>query len=247
MSKLTRIIRFIRHWHARIGVLAALFFLILSLTGLALNHTGLLRLDKREINSQWLMQWYGLKSSIPASGYLFNDGYLAASDERWVMDGRALAAADASLVGATSWGAMRAIASKHALYLYADGQLVEKIEGAALPAESIEKLGVIESSLVLKTAQGNFGTMDGLEWQPVTSDNIRWLEAQALPSSLQGSLKEAFLPSLPLERIVLDIHSGRFFGQYGPIAMDFAAIVLTLLSLSGFWIYLRSARKKPKQ
>lgn len=247
MSKLTRIIRFVRHWHARIGVLAALFFLMLSITGLALNHTGLLKLDKREINSPWLMQWYGLKPSVPTNGYLFKDGYLAASDERWVMDGKVLSEAGSSLVGAVSWGNMRAIASKNALYLYADGQLVEKLEGAALPAERIEKLGMINSSLVVKTTQGNFGTEDGLEWQPVTADDVHWLEAQVLPGSLRGSLKEAFLPSLPLERIVLDIHSGRFFGHYGPMAMDFAAIVLMLLSLSGFWIYLRSAKKKSKQ
>lgn len=259
----SRIMHFVRHWHARIGALAAVFFLFLSISGIALNHTDALHLAKTPVQAGWLMRWYGLKPVIPTHGYVFKDGYFAASDERWVLNGHELAAQDLSankqtLVGAIAWGDMRAIASEDQLYLYlANGQQVDHISAPTLPATPIERLGIINSEampqLVLKTARGNFASEDGLAWQPLSekkpsaTNGLVWASEQVLPKSLSASLVKSFSPSLPLERIVLDLHSGRFFGSYGPLLMDMAALLLMILSLSGVWIYLRSVRRRPKR
>ncbi|NOT69539.1 MAG: hypothetical protein HOP04_14790 [Methylophilaceae bacterium] len=249
MTHLTRVIRFVRHWHARLGVLLAIFFLILAVTGLALNHTDALGLAKREINAAWLMRWYGLESAVPKA-YLFKDGYLAAFDERWVMDGQRLAGAKPVPVGAISWSDLRAVAERDNLYLFMpDGQVLDKLSGAALPGKTIEQLGRMGSELALKTEQGIFTTSDGLSWQPVIANDkrmaeVRWSVKTNLPSATAAGLNEILAPSLPLERIILDLHSGRIFGHYGWIVMDIAALGLVLLSLSGVWIYLRSIRKR---
>jgi len=42
--------------------------------------------------------------------------------------------------------------------------------------------------------------------------------------------------------VILDLHSGRFFGQLGPWVFDAAAVLLILLSLSGTWIWLKRRR-----
>lgn len=247
MSQLTRAIRFVRHWHARIGILVAIFLLFLSLTGLALSHTDVLGLDKRQIHAEWLMRWYGLKPSIPDRGFLFKDGYLAASDGRWVMDGKLLAEPTQALVGAVSWGRMRGLANADELYLYlADGRLVDKLSGASLPASPIQNIGNVDGKLAIKTVKGVYITEDGLNWQPLTSGEPVWSVAQGLPESASASLQQAFSPSLSLERIVLDLHSGRILGRYGPLFMDITALVLIVLALSGVWIYLRSFRRKHK-
>lgn len=260
--------RFVRHWHARAGVLLAMFFLFLAVSGLALNHTDALGLAKQHINTHWLMRWYGLKPSVPTRGYLFRDGYLASTGERWVMDGRILvnqsqAEDNQSPVGAITWGDMRAVASADNLFLYlSDGQLVDKLSSAVLPGRPIKRLGTIGSGstpqLVLQTAQGSFATTDGLTWRtlvfdqqgvsdlPGASGQPVWSGEQALPGSLSASLNRAFGPSLPLERIILDLHSGRIFGRYGPLLMDIAALVLIILSLSGVWIYLRTVRRQSR-
>lgn len=250
---------FVRHWHARLGVLAAVFFLLLALSGFALNHTDALGLAKRDVNTAWLMRWYGLKTLLPTHGYLFKDGYLAVSGERWIMDGQVLAAHEAkqALVGAATWGDMRAVATADSLYLYTpDGQLVDKLTGASLPNGLIKHLAVIASDvspqLVLQTTQGDFLTNDGLAWQVLSVEKLKafhqpvWVGEQALPDSLLASLSVALAPSLPLERIVLDLHSGRIFGCYGPMVMDSAAIGLILLSLSGVWIYIRTTRRQKR-
>jgi uncharacterized iron-regulated membrane protein len=248
---------FVRHWHARLGVLAATFFLLLAVSGLALNHTDALGLVKREVNASWLMQWYGLKPSVPTRGYLFKNGYLAATEGRWVMDGYVLqSTGNKAPLGAVSWGDVRVIASEDSLYLYLpDGQLVDKVSGADLPNRPIMRLGVIGRGvidasvmpkLVLSTAQGNYVSDDGLIWQALTDNQPVWSSEQTLPSKLSASLNMAFSPSLPLERIILDMHSGRIFGQYGPLLMDVMAVGLIALSLSGVWIYLRTVRRKTR-
>lgn len=248
---------FVRHWHARVGAMAAIFFLLLAVSGLALNHTDTLNLAKYQVHSNWLMRWYGLQSTIPASGYLFKDGYFVASKERWVMDGQVLPEPKQNLIGAISWGDMRAIASEDYLFLYlSDGKLLDSLSGAALPNTPIKRLGRINigatSQLLLETAQGRFVTEDGLAWQALKVAKTSavnqpvWAIEQTLPQALSASLNRAFAPSLSLERIVLDLHSGRIFGSYGPLFMDITAIGLIILSLSGIWIYLRTTRRKAR-
>ena len=46
------------------------------------------------------------------------------------------------------------------------------------------------------------------------------------------------------ERVILDAHSGRLFGNIGVIFMDIVAIMLILLSISGIYIWLRYAKSK---
>lgn len=245
MSLRTRMIRFVRHWHARAGVLAALFLLFLAISGLALNHTDALSLAKRDVKASWLMHWYGLKSTVPKQGYFFKDGYLAAADGRWVMDGNLLReGAGQPPLGAVTWNQARAIASAEALYLYtAEGQLIDKLSNADLPGKPVKQLGLAGDKLVLATARGSFASSDAMAWQPYDGEPPDWSNLEALPSVELKELKQAFAPSLPLERIILDLHSGRIFGRYGPLLMDLAAIVLVVLSLSGVWIYLRTVRK----
>ena len=50
--------------------------------------------------------------------------------------------------------------------------------------------------------------------------------------------------TLTLDRVILDIHTGRFFGDVGRIAVDLAALALLLLSFTGVCLWL-SASKKP--
>lgn len=245
MSRLTRAIRFARHWHARAGVLAALFFLFLAFTGLALNHTDTFKLDRKEVDAGWLMCWYGLKSEVPTHGYLFESGYFIGDGERWVMDGRELPGVAGAAKGAVEIAGIRYIAAAASLQLYqADGSLIDKLTGSALPALPIHKLGRRDEMLVLDTAQGIFSSADGLTWESASSTGVVWAHPQALPPKAASDSAAHFAPSLPLERVLLDVHSGRILGRFGPFAMDLVALVLMALALSGIWIYLRSIRKR---
>jgi PepSY-associated TM region len=245
MSRLTRAIRFVRHWHARIGVLAALFFLLLALTGVALNHTDGLGLAKRQVRASWLMHWYGLRGEVPTLGYLFESGFFVGIPQHWVMDGRDIAAAPEPVVGAVELAGIRYLATSSAIHVYQqDGILVERLTGSALPATPIDHIGRAGELLMVQTAQGIFSSEDGLDWKPDADIATDWSGQLPLSDDLRQQIEPLFAPALPLERILLDIHSGRIFGRYGPVVMDLAALVLMALSLSGIWIYLRSLRKR---
>ncbi|MGD2138685.1 MAG: hypothetical protein PVF08_10545, partial [Gammaproteobacteria bacterium] len=55
-----RLLRSLYIWHRYFGLVTALFVVILSITGLALNHTGELQLDARHVRSDTLLDWYGI-------------------------------------------------------------------------------------------------------------------------------------------------------------------------------------------
>ena len=52
---------------------------------------------------------------------------------------------------------------------------------------------------------------------------------------------------LTLERVMLDLHSGRIFGDFGIYIMDAAAVALLWLSGSGLWVWWSRRMKLHKK
>ncbi|MCH2547232.1 MAG: PepSY domain-containing protein [Alphaproteobacteria bacterium] len=50
--------RIMLKWHARLGGIAALFLLIITLTGIVLNHQEILGIHNSEITATWVLDWY---------------------------------------------------------------------------------------------------------------------------------------------------------------------------------------------
>lgn len=244
MSFVIHHIRLIRRMHARIGVFALFFLIFLAVSGWALNHAESLKLDQREINTPWLMHWYGIKSPSPAQGYALGTQYFVAEGGKWVLGNSVLGEKREAVVGAVETGGIVYVATSAALYLYqADGQLVDKVERLSLPALPILALGKLDDRIILKTQTALFASSDGLDWQPSRSGPKAWAAPQPLPDTVQAQLAAAFAPGLPAQRILLDLHSGRLFGRYGPLFVDFLAIALLTLGMSGLWIYWRSLKQ----
>ncbi|HED18424.1 MAG TPA: PepSY domain-containing protein, partial [Gammaproteobacteria bacterium] len=49
-------------WHRYMGVGAAAFMLVIAVTGVLLNHTEGLQLDSRHVQSNWILDWYGIQA-----------------------------------------------------------------------------------------------------------------------------------------------------------------------------------------
>ncbi|MDX1914587.1 MAG: PepSY domain-containing protein [Methylophilus sp.] len=249
MSARTKILRLLRHWHARFGAIAALFFLFLATSGLALNHTDILSLSKQELNATWLTRWYGLKPSVPKMGFVLEEGYLVEADGRWLLNGQFIAHNSSAVVGALTWHDLYVVASPNILYLYTkDGQLVDKLTESALPEPKIEAIGKTanEQQLLLKGLQKTYISEDGLNWLPANASGIAWAQAKVLPADIAHRIKPLLLPTINAERVLLDVHSGRIFGYYGPLLMDIVAIILMLLSVTGVWMYWRTIHRSTK-
>lgn len=62
-------LRSMYQWHRYFGVAIALFVILLSVTGMLLNHTVQLALDKRYVQSNWLLGWYGISAPEQIRSY----------------------------------------------------------------------------------------------------------------------------------------------------------------------------------
>lgn len=54
----TKFQRLLLKWHARLGAVAALFLLAITLTGLLLNHPEQTGLHQSEVSAEWVLDWY---------------------------------------------------------------------------------------------------------------------------------------------------------------------------------------------
>lgn len=235
--------RFIRRWHARLGLIAAVFFIVLVITGVALNHTERLGLAHTPIRSEALNHWYGLPP--PRILAVYPDASLVATPEAWLYRGRALAEGGGAVVGAVTLPDMLVVATAQSLSLYTlAGERIDTLRATALPQRPVTGLSRSGNSMGVRTPGGVFTSADGLNWQAAPDAGLIWVQAREPDSQTVNQIRQQLAPSLPLERIMLDLHSGRLLGRYGPFLMDGAALILAMLALSGIWIQWRSWRQR---
>jgi uncharacterized iron-regulated membrane protein len=77
----------------------------------------------------------------------------------------------------------------------------------------------------------------------MSSPEVIWAEPVTLPPGLRGRLVEIYrIKGLPLERVLLDVHSGRILGAWGVYLVDAAAVLFLGLVLTGLWMWSRRPR-----
>jgi hypothetical protein len=233
------LLRLLRRWHARIGFSAMLFFLILAVTGLVLNHGHGLGLDGRYVHADWLAHWYGLKSEPPREAFRSGNHGLVAANGRWLLDGRVSGETLPQPVGLIELAGTVVVASDAALYVYrTDGELIDRLGPDTLPGIPVQAIGSSAHRFVLRTASGNFTSADTLSWQPASRPDITWSVPVRLSAGEQQAYERALAPGISVQQLLLDLHSGRFAGRYGPLVVDLLAVMLSILSLTGAWLFL---------
>lgn len=235
-------------WHRRLGLAAAPFVALLVVSGILLNHTEALGLDRRFAAHPWLLSWYGVEADAPESGFPAGESWVAWAGGRIWLDGAPVGESTAPLAGAAAVAGLPAIAAAaaDAVWLFAaDGSLIEKAPpvGVPLPVEALA--AGPGGALFLRAGAGVWeGDSDLVEWRPAAAAATpAWARAAPLPSAVAARIAESRRgKGLPWERVLLDLHSGRLFGALGPLAMDAAAVLLVLLAASGIYNWTRTRR-----
>lgn len=222
------------------GAVIVFFLVYLLVSGLAINHGEILKLDKREVSYPWLMRWYGIHVANPTQGYVLGKSYFSWDEDKWILDDKLLPNGVGKPVGAVEVRGINYVATAATLYLYqSDGQLLAKVEKQSLPAYPILAIGKMGSNVVLQTPSAVFASVDGLKWERSNATGMTLSSLQDLPANVKRRSAEILAQGIPLQRILLDVHSGRIFGRYAIWVMDIASLVLLGLGLSGFWLYWR--------
>lgn len=235
-------------WHRRAGLAAALFVLILAITGLLLNHTTELRLDQRHIGSNVILNWYGM--DVPDTLRHFRAGDTAVSQlgEQLFIDAQRVMKSEDELVGAAAHPMFIAAALEgEILLLTASGELVERIRPLPQGLTRLTAIGTTPDGRIAIAADETtlVADTDLLTWQPAPADQvITWSRPAQAGEAFNAQVIDQYLgQTLSYERVLLDLHSGRLFGGWGVYLMDAAAILLILLALTGLWRWAQQTRR----
>ncbi len=235
-------------WHRYMGVSAAVLVLIVAVTGVLLNHTEDFQFDSEHIKSDWVLDWYGIKAPDSLHTFLAGDRYVTLMGEHLYLNRREIDGNFKRLMGAVRFEDLFIVAVNHNILLLTPrGELIEQLQDKdGVPAD-IKQIGIdADGRVIVRTSHGDYQPdADFLHWHQTDKhgDSVRWAEPSLLAPRLKKALQHHYRGEvLPVERVILDLHSGRFFGRLGPWFFYIAAILLVMLALSGGWIWLRRRR-----
>ncbi|MCF6200499.1 MAG: PepSY domain-containing protein [Hyphomicrobiaceae bacterium] len=230
--------------HRKIGVLASFFVILLSLTGLTLNHTVDLELDSHIVNVLPLNMWYGLAPKSRPKTYNAGKLWITVLDKSLYIGHYPVGNITGHITGVIAWEDGVLVAQSRELTFYSnEGQVFDQKNFESLPGVILEIGKTKANQVALKTDTGIFSANAELEnWQPI-KENIVWAKSSIAPEKLTTEVIEIHSGrGLPASRIILDLHSGRIFGRWGAYVMDGAAILLLLLTMTGLYNWSKRRR-----
>lgn len=227
------------------GVVSALFIILLSFSGLILHHGSLFDLDKQFINSSRLLSWYDIEVPDISIAYRAGQHGVQLIAESIYFDSVRLPGSFPDLKGlvATDFGFVAASASQ--LLLLTDrGEIIEVLGRVNRVPTGIRRIGSSHSAqLVLQTNVGLFDAdLELLRWTQSLSveSQLDWSESSPPELELRSQVQSDYAASLiSWERLLLDIHSGRVLGSLGIVLVDLMALLFMLMAASGVWVWTR--------
>ena len=235
-------------WHRRIGLAVFILVIILAITGIMLNHTEELKLDESYVKSSLLLGWYGLEPEGEAISYDVGEHVITVLDHQVFFNSYPVAKTEQRFHGAVKAEQLIVLAFNAELMLLThDGELVERMP-TGHSFSDIQRIGIKYKRPVIETSEPLYYMADEhiLDWDVIINEDIAWANKTTLDDTKMAVLLESIRGrGLTLERVLLDLHSGRVFGEYGIYVMDAAAVALLWLSCSGLWVWW-SRRMKQK-
>ena len=239
--------RHLHKWHRRIGAFGALIAIYLAITGLLLNHTHDLGLDRTHTRSSLLLNLYNITPHAGIAASTRKSRVSQHGDSLFI--GTHIAGRDSGeLNGAVHYRDMYLVATSKHLHIFTkDGDLVETLDhSAGLPAR-IERLGITSAGKITVDDGASYWLADEglLNWtQTGAIMSVDWSRVRVLSQVENRQLAELAPGAGPSwERVLQDLHSGRLFGTAGTIVIDLTGIVILLLAVSGFITLLMRKRR----
>ena len=236
----------LRKWHIRIGISTALVLLMLAITGILINHSQQMSLAEKRL-PLWLADYfYGLdETEVQALqiGELLAEskgGGLSISSH----DTNISAPCSGSFIGARRFSEeiWFACSQQISIYLIEDSRpyFVETLNGSTGLPVPIEQFGacnlapcVIIEGQILSYSPSQFN------WSELQSENAGnfWSATPKTETQLLVAAEHNW------ERWLLDLHSGRLFGNLGVLIVDLTGIAIVLLVFSGLLRWMRTRKQ----
>lgn len=239
--------------HRYIGLVIAIVVIMLAVTGILINHTDELQLAKRFIGSDWILDWYGVNDPPELVSFQTNRHRITQVEDQIYFDSDLLTRSPQKLRGAVENDQFLVIAFPYLLILLTpEGEIVEQIKMKESLRGNLGEFGMHyrdiraigtdrQGNVYLDTEDLLYFSDDGLlSWKQPKSPSIQWAKPAVLSSRAKTRLSLSYRSRIfNLERILLDLHSGRFFGEFGVYFIDLTSLLFTFLAMSGCLIWIQ--------
>jgi len=212
-----RRLKLLARWHRRIALIVFAWVAALALSGVLINHANDLGLDRQPVAAPLQHLLYGIERDT--ENFCVFEA-LPAVDCGKIFARLALPEGELWLSG-------------DVLYLLgADGVLIEKIGVSQLGLGELQA-GLIDSSDIYLRDAARVVETDAalLNWRALEPAAAARLEQQ--PWQFNGGVAR----EISWERLLLDLHAGRFLGPLASGFTDLMGLLILLLTVSGFWIW----------
>lgn len=232
----------VRNLHRKIGAIIALFVLLLSVTGIMLNHSSDLALDDRYLTWDWLLQHYNIAHVAPDAVYLLEDRTISQFGTEIFVDAKPTTHIERALLGGIMLDDLMVLATDDALVLLNhEGEFIERMGAAAGVPSHIQNIGLFHGEPIVQT-RGGLWRSDFLldQWERISLQGVGWSIPSNMPESVEVELAVYFHgKGISIERFVLDLHNGRMVKIAGTYLLDLIGLLLIILSLTGLWMWMR--------
>ena len=240
--------RVIMAFHRWVGAGAAVFVMLLAVTGLLLNHSERLGLNEINIRVPYILKKYNMLSSDSIESAVIQDGNTISTLDGDLYYNSNYISESGRLIGYFSADSFLVVATTRGLVIISnEGELVEQLDFARLPFKDLKLVGIDDQGrAVLVSDNGNWSPdEDWLEFQPSSDEfKVQSLVKTELDRDRIVAILNHYQGKGPsLYRVLLDVHSGRMFGWKGRTMMDLTAIAMLLLVISGVSGWLRKSRR----
>lgn len=239
----------LRHWanrtHRFVALTAVAFLVIVTLTGLVLNHADALGMSSR--GAAFLASAYGIDAPPVDAAFEAGDIVFATAANTLYANGEALAPVSGPIRGAAPDGSGDIV-------IATPGELILTTGAAALieragvdPGMPILRAGKLGDGVVIATDERYFGvdsaTLNLTAESWTNPADVAWAQPITLAAEQQRRIATHALGEvLHWERVLTDLHSGRILPVVGRYIVDFAALCLLYLSVTGIVIWIRTRK-----
>lgn len=237
----------LRHWanrtHRFVAILAVVFIVILSLTGLVLNHADALGISAR--GASFLSTVYGIEAPPVDTAFEAGGVMFASAAGSLYANGRELAVVSGPVRGAavTDNGDIVIATPTELLLSTSEAVLIERT--TADTGTPIRRLGSAGNYVVVGTGDNYYSvdpaTMSLAAVGSIDASAVNWA-SPASPDEEQRRriATQALGKVLSWERVLSDLHSGRILPVAGRYIVDIATLCLLYLCLTGIVIWWRT-------
>jgi len=235
-----------RHWarrtHRVLGVSSLLFLVLMSGTGLLLNHADDLGLSHTAARP-WLLNLYGVELPPVEAAFAAGGATFATSADTLYANGQPLAQSVRQLIGAVALQPVLVVATDNEFFLTnEDAALIERYVPDV--SQPMRQLGTDGNRIIVAFAN-SYAEFDPEQMsvsvaENIAPDTVAWSQPTMPDAEQAQQIGVAALgQAINWERVLLDLHSGRILPGLGRYLADLTALALLYMCFSGIVLWTR--------